>query len=199
VPLELTGDEVPSVPPGDYRGNGTDAVRVRWGSVTENATWHDIGMPYLLPEGLAIGNIDGPRALTLDSGVVLRMGPMTAVGVGGILRALGTASRPVIFESMTPGVAGAWVGIQFGQDIDPRSLLDHTEVRDAGAGEPGYFGAVRMWLVDPGGVVRNTTIRRSSTCGIVLIGGTWTDDYTDPGYGNAFIDVAGPAVCHPDY
>ncbi len=194
VPLDLAGDEVPFIPSGDYRGNDTDAVRIRWGAVTENATWHDLGMPYLLPEGLAVGNIDGPRALTLDSGVVLRMGAGSRLSVGSTLRALGTAASPVIFESATPGVAGAWQGIEFGYDIDPTSLISHAEVRDAGAGTPGYFGAIRLWA-DPGGIVRNTTIRRSSNCGIVMVEGTWTDDYTDPAYGNAFVDVAGPAVC----
>jgi len=70
-----------------------------------------------------------------------------------------------------------------------------VEIQDAGAGPGGFGGAVRMWI-DPGGVLRNSTIRRSQSCGLILFGGRpWAEDYTDPAFGNAFVDVAGPALC----
>lgn len=75
--------------------------------------------------------------------------------------------------------------------------LEHVEVRDAGLGSEGIGGAVRL-MSDPGGLLRNTRIVRSATCGIFLStlhGGTWAEDYTAPAFGNSFVELSGPARC----
>jgi len=199
VPIEMRAEAVASLPSGDYRSNGTDAIRVRWAAVSEHATWPNPGVPYALDEGLSIGSSIAPdsASLTLEPGVVLQMGVGTQVGVGnGGLRAVGTPAEPIVFTSATPGVAGSWVGIVLGGEAEAQ--LEYVEIRDAGAGPNGYAGAVRM-SADPGGVLRNSIIRRSASCGIILFdlfgNPQWTDKYTDPAFGNAFVDVAGPPLC----
>ena len=73
--------------------------------------------------------------------------------------------------------------------------LDHVIIADAGAGPAGFGAAIRLGA-DPGGVLRNTTIIRSASCGLIIGSGeTWTDDYTNPAFGNTFTDIAGPILC----
>lgn len=205
VPLSLPAEAVASIPSGDYRFNGTDAIRVTQGTVTRTTSWRNLGVPYQLPVGLAIGNpVGDPTAdpvLTLEPGVTLELGTNTialvaSFGYQGARRAIGTPTDPIRFTSATPGIPGSWWGLELGRQVDARTRLEYVEILDAGAGDPGYAGAVRMW-VDPGGVLRNTTIRRSPNCGVVLLEGAWATDYTDPSLGNAFIEVAGPARCLP--
>src|SRR6266511_3290376 len=199
VPIYLEARAVPSIPPGVYRFNATDAIRIHGAQISWHATWRNAGVPYLLADGLGIGSGLSPdsASLTLEPGVVVQMGAGTQVGVGnGALRALGTLTEPVLFTSATPGVAGSWVGLVLGGET--KAQLEYVEIQDAGAGPNGYAGAVRM-SADPGGVLRNSIIRRSASCGIALFdlfgNPRWTDNYTDPALGNAFIDVAGPLVC----
>jgi len=201
VPLDTRAEGVPSLPTGDYRFNATDAIRVRWAEVLQHATWPNPGVPYLLSEGLSISSIVSPdsASLTLAPGTVLEMGLGTQLSVGnGALRAVGTPTDPIVFTSVTPGVAGSWTGIALGGEA--RAQLEYVEIRDAGAGPDGYAGALRL-SADPGGVLRNSTIRRSASCGIILfdLSGSpqWTDNYADPTFGNAFIDVSGPPLCPP--
>lgn len=205
VPLSLPAEAVASIPSGDYRFNGTDAIRVTQGTVTRTTSWRNLGVPYQLPVGLAIGNpVGDPTAdpvLTLGPGVTLELGTNTialvaSLGYQGALRAIGTPTDPIRFTSATPGIPGSWWGLELGRQVDARTRMEYVEILDAGAGDPGYAGAVRMW-VDPGGVLRNTTIVRSAACGVVLFSGAWATDYTDPSLGNAFIDIAGPPRCLP--
>ena len=194
VPIELPTAAVPSLPSGDYRLNSDDAIRLFGSGVTGTVTWPNHGLRYLAPEGLGITG-----TLTLAPGVALQMGVSTfiTIGGGGALRALGTESQPIRFTSATPGVPGSWVGIQLESPGVDATRLEYVEIDDAGAGDIGSAGALRLW-VDPGGVIRHTTIRRSATCGVVLYNGNeWTDDYTDPAFGNVFVDLAGPALCRP--
>jgi hypothetical protein len=193
VPIELPANAVPSLPSGSYTQNGIDAIRLWNAGVTRTMSWGDMGLPYWAPFGLDIGGEDDP-ILTLQPGVVVRMGPATRVAIGSVLKAVGNAAAPVRFVSETPGLPGSWIGIELGLTADARTRLDHVTIEDAGAGAAGLTGAVRFQH-DPGGVLRNTTILRSPTCGLMLFAGPWAEDYTDPLFGNSFIGIAGPVRC----
>jgi hypothetical protein len=196
VPIDLTPEGVTSIPPGYYTGNASDAIRVRGGLVWQSATWHDLGVPYLAPNGFSVSSISAPGpTLTLDPGVAVRMGLGTVFHVDiGALQAVGTSARPITFSSVTPGTPGSWMGIELASGGDASLRLEYVDLADAGAGPAGFSGALRL-QVDPGGVLRNSIIRRSPSCGVVLLGGAWRDDYTAPAFGNTFVDVAGPARC----
>ena len=151
-------------------------------------------MPYRFRSGLGVDS-----TLVLEPGVTIEVGVGMRVTAGfGNLVAVGTASDPIVFRSVTPGVPGSWMGIELGAGLPgPGTRLEHVVIADAGAGSPGYAGALRLGA-DPGGVLHNSTIVRSSSCGIVLFNGhAWTDDYTDPTFGNTFVDIAGPLRCQP--
>ena len=195
VAVELPADQVPTLPAGVYTPNDTEGIRVRVGSVSQSATWRNLGTPYLLTDYLGIGGTDSLVTLTLDSGVTVIMGAQKAVFVNGALRALGTATAPVVFASATPGVPGSWIGIQVALSADTSTRLDHVEIRDAGAGDPNLAGALRLYY-DPGGIILHSTILRSATCGIVIYdGNTYKEDYAAPAYGNSFVSNADSAVC----
>lgn len=194
VPINLAPEAVQTIPRGDYRFNEIDAIRVRAGVITSSATWRNHGLPYSLPDGLAITSIGDQPSLTLEPGVTLQLGIGTRVS-GGTLVAIGTPTAPITFTSATPGVPGSWVGIEVGNGENVPARLEFVEIQDAGAGPGGFGGALRL-VVDPGSVLRHSTIRRSASCGIILLNGSpWIDDYDDPALGNSFIEVAGQALC----
>lgn len=196
VPIDLTPEGVASIPSGSYTGNGNDAIRVRGGLVWQTVTWRNLGVPYLAPDGITVRDISAPGpTLTLDPGVAVRMGLGTGVIVDvGALEAVGTSTSPIAFSSVTPGVRGSWMGVELASGGSASLHLEHVDIADAGAGPTGFSGAVRL-RSDPGGVLRNSTIRRSLGCGVILLGGTWQNDYTAPVFGNTFIDVTGPPRC----
>jgi hypothetical protein len=199
VAIEMPADAVPSLPPGDYSLNDRPGIRLRLGQVTRTATWRNPGVPFLAPQGLDIRHPDDGPVLTLEPGVILQLGAGTRIVVAenlwpGALQARGTATEPVLFTSETPGVPGSWMGVELGTGADIRTRLDHVEIRDAGAGDPGGAAAVRLQR-DPGGVLRNTRVVRSASCGVVLFSGRWVEDYADPSFGNSFTEVAASPLC----
>jgi hypothetical protein len=195
-PFGVYARNIPSIPSGDYRFNGIDAIDVigDYGIGYDSVSWHNLGVPYRFRTGLGVDS-----TLVLDPGVTIEVGVGMRVTAGfGNLVAVGTAAEPIVFRSVTPGVPGSWMGIELGAATPgPGTRLEHVVIADAGGGPGGYAGAIRLWS-DPGGLLRNSTIVRSSSCGFVMFNGSpWTDDYTDPSFGNTFTAVAGPLRCQP--
>jgi len=195
-PLGLYARNIPSIPDGDYRFNAIDAINAigDYGIGYDSVRWRNLGVPYRFLTGLGVDS-----TLVLDRGVTIEVGVGKSIGTGyGSLIAVGTAAEPIVFRSVTPGVPGSWIGLQIGTaTAGPGNRLEHVIIADAGYGTSGYAGAIRL-TADPGGLLRNSTIARSATCGLVLFNGAaWTDDYTDPSFGNTFTAVAGPLRCQP--
>ncbi len=187
VPFDLSFYALEALPAGNYTGNGWDVVRVRDGAQTTHL--HNLGIPYALIGGSSTG-----PTLTVDLGTTIEVDTGKSFDVVSGLVAEGTAAQPITFTSITPGVAGSWMGINIGNPPDG-VRLDHVVVADAGGGPAGYAGAIRFGM-DPGGVLTNSTIVRSSSCALILFNGnSWTDDYTQPAFGNTFSNVAGPLRC----
>jgi hypothetical protein len=188
VPIEVSFDALDALPAGNYTGNGWDVVRVRGGAQTPHL--RNLGLPYAL-----MGGSGGGPTLTIDPGVTIEVDTGKSFGVGLGLVAQGTVAQPITFTSITPGVPGSWTGIEIGNPPDGVHL-DHVIIADAGGGGPSpYWGAIRL-AIDPGGVLTNSTIVRSSSCALVIANGnSWTDDYTQPAFGNTFSAIAGPLRC----
>jgi hypothetical protein len=193
-PLSMFMWTIPSVPSGEYRGNGIDAIRVGAGSIDESVTWRNRGIPYRLLDGFTISSSTVFPTLTLEPGVTIQVGLGKSINVGrGELLAVGTPTDTIRFTSVTPGVAGSWMGIILSSDGTMQ--LRYVEIADAGWGPVGYYGAINF-ASDGGGVLRNSTVRRTLSCGLVLSNGSaWTDDYTAPAFGNVFEDIPGPLRC----
>jgi hypothetical protein len=149
-----------TIPPGDYTGNHTDAIRIITDYVNANETIHDPGVPYVVggdgSESRLIieGDTTTPvPVLTIEPGVTMKF-PKTERDSGifvdefqstnpaaGALVAVGTQDKPIIFTSAeaTP-MAGDWIGVWFDSVPDPQDRLDWVFIQYAG-GETGAGSA----------------------------------------------------------
>lgn len=199
APMSMDPDFVPTIPTGTYTGNTLDAIWIFSGEVTQTQTWHNPGVPYMMRQGLGIGNVTSP-VLTLDAGVELRFAPGGLVGIGvvspGGLRAVGATGTPVLMtgEFTFPG---AWMGVIIGPNAVASTLLDHVTVDYAGADDGTFATGIRVDK-DYGQIIRNTLVRRSGGCGITRVSGTtWTTNFTAAPLGNTFQNNAGANQCGP--
>jgi hypothetical protein len=154
-PVRINPHAIDGLPDGRYTGNGTDEILIVDEGVNmsrglhENATLRDRGVPYHVrtvdQTGLRVGASRMgamPATLTIEPGVIMKFeregaleieysaGPQPATG---ILRAIGTAAKPIVFTSAaaTPA-AGDWRGLFYGGAISPMNALDHVRVEYAG-------------------------------------------------------------------
>ena len=154
-PVVTTMMALGSVPSGTYTGNTTDEILIAGptADVFSDITVAEHGVPVRIPFGsMNIGPAVGstaPVTLTLRPGVIFkfpRMGLPAAPGmrmkfgsngnapnnVVGVLNAIGTAAKPIIFTSGEVFPApGDWIGIWL--DTANGSRLDYVEISYAGA------------------------------------------------------------------
>lgn len=199
APLRLESGSVFTIPAGSYSANVQEVIVVTTLDVlTGDHRWLDHGVPYRVDGGLGIEHESNP-ILTLDPGVELQMGNGAGVFVGrlgpGTLRAIGTPSQPIRFRSSASAShPGYWLGFSFEELADPSTLLEHVIVEEAGA--TVVWSAAVYFHSDMGPVFRNSTIRRSGSCGVRRgPGGVWTTDFTDPSLANLFEENEGPHQC----
>jgi hypothetical protein len=199
APLWLWGSSPASIPSGSYSGNATDVIYVIFAEVTRTETWRNPGVPYLIRDGLGISGAANPT-LTLDPGVVLRFAPGGILQVGwlvnGNIRAVGTASDPIIFTGQYDH-AGSWMGAMVGPYADATTVFDRVILENGGA-DDGQFATGFRLARELGPFIRNTAVRRSAGCGITRVSGsTWSTDFTAPALGNTFLDNLGAPQCGP--
>ncbi len=153
-PVNTTMMSLGSLPGGgSYTGNATDEVLIIGpsGDVFGDMTVHDLGVPVRIPYGtMGVAPPSGsstPVTLTLEPGVIFKFpkvggGPGARVAFGtngnppnnkvGVLNAMGTAAKPIVFTSGEAVPApGDWVGIWLNTATGSR--LDHVEISYAGA------------------------------------------------------------------
>ena len=111
-------------------------IQVDTTQLTNDATWQDFGVPYVMNSTLYV------RAeLNLDAGVTIQMPANSQVNVDtdGALITKGTTLNPVTFTSAkkSPG-PGDWGAIYFGANASNNSLLENAVVEYGGS----YYGSV---------------------------------------------------------
>ena len=211
-----------NVPSGAYTGNTVDAIMVEtesYGDVNlEDVTFHDRGVPYHVGGPTTFGQLNvgpNPYALTLEAGVKLAFSSegwletKSSSGSTGALIAHGTAARPVVFTSSAVApVAGSWRGLVLGSVPDSRNVLDHVEIRYAGAAsgassfhcEPvkGYSvnedAALAIFHQPQGELLTNSLIADSAALGVDLAYYGTAVDFLG---GNQFVNVASCKVSTP--
>ena len=143
-----------SLPTGSYTGNAIDMINVIGPSVNVfgDLTIHDRGVPVRIQSaGFTVapsGGNTAPVTLTIEPGVTILFPKANATSPGarvifgtngndphnlvGILNAVGTAAKPIIFTSGEAVPApGDWVGLFL--DTATGSRLDHVQISYAGA------------------------------------------------------------------
>jgi len=150
-PIALWARAVGTLPPGDYSGNGNDAVflfgsAVGKEAIQEDATLFNRGVPYQVggagvSANLNVGALaDAPAPLlTIEPGVTLRFAAGGHIYVGnplgpvGAVSAVGTQAQPITFTSSAqPPAAGDWWGLYIFDTPDARTRFDHVIVEYAG-------------------------------------------------------------------
>lgn len=152
------------------------------GDVTSDTVWGVSDSPVTVSATVSI--TDG-NTLTIEPGVTVLMGNSVSLLVDGALVAGGTQAAPIQFTS-TAETAGAWGSIEFRNNTDAGSVVDHTII-EYGAGESRsgmIFFTTDAFPID----VSNSTFRYSAEHGINLRAAN--SDITN----SAFYDNAGFGV-----
>ncbi len=159
--------------------NARNAFCLRGGDLDIDATWDITNTSYFLLDHvtIAIGS-----TLTIDPAVIVKFSSQKSIFVNGALRAVGTASDPIIFTSYRDdttsdgdangdgssiGYRGDWRRIEFTDTSDDTvSIIDHAIVRfggyDYGSTE---YGAVT--LIDASPTIQHTEILENVFAGIL--------------------------------
>ncbi|MBU1245369.1 right-handed parallel beta-helix repeat-containing protein, partial [Myxococcota bacterium] len=147
-------------------------ITVRAGTISNDATWSAINVPYR-PNGnitvLGIDGTDGITTLTLEPGVIIET-YLNAIIVGaasgnpGALVARGTEAAPIIFTSSqdTP-LPNDWRGLWFYNTTDDTtSILDHCIVEYGSY----YNNYGNIYALQSSPTITNTVVRKSGNAGI---------------------------------
>lgn len=152
-------------------GNGKDAIYVLRGTVAEDGTWKNHGVPYFLTGDLHIQDADGAN-LTIEPGTIIHLGADCDISVGDNEPG-GLKADSVTFTSpaSTPQ-RGDWNGIWFYEDAtDAECRLTNCTIEYGGGDEYG-----NIWLRDAVPTITGCRIAHSKGWGIYLEG----SDYPDP-------------------
>lgn len=160
-----------------YTGNDDDRVALNVEQIiTQDRTWHDLGVPYHLLEA---ANAEGFRVegakLTLDPGVQVQFDPGMALmvrattdGIKSNLVAEGTPQKPIVLQA----ASDPWKGIDFN---DADGSFANATIN--GAGSKQFSG------VQTAGAVAITTVLAGPPDSYVVFGASST---TDVNYGIVF-------------
>lgn len=141
-----------------YDGNTNDYVELRHHNyLTTSATWKALDVPYYASESIYVGKPSGSATLTLDDGVILKMGTRLGLWVGygsrnGDLVIDGDrgTGKGVTIESYTGGGPGTWYGIILDRGTSAVTDLAGFTLKDGGYSSswPGgisvQYGTVSM-------------------------------------------------------
>jgi hypothetical protein len=185
-PVITTMMALGSLPTGSYTGNATDEILIAGPNpnVFANMTVDDPGVPVRIPYGnMYVGPAAGAVAavtLTLGPGVIFKFprigqqqpGARVIFGTNGsapnnlvgVLNAIGTAARPIVFTSgETTPAPGDWVGLWL--NTANGSRLDYVEISHAGA---------------PSGIQSNNCRVVNTPDDAALLIGSFSDQYVPP-------------------
>lgn len=226
-PIRILPRLAGNLPTGSYTGNRDDTIDVETeagGEVNfEDVTFHDRGVPYRIggdQKGDTRGELRvGPKhyTLTLEPGVTLGFKPgasrllvdFSPHSTSGVLVAQGTAAKPIVFTSGADVPArGDWIGIQFGEIIDPATVMNHIQILFAGGattansyhclpdGSYSRNEDAAIWFAQqpPAGILANSAIVESAGVGVNL---GYYGSYVDFLSTNMFESIAGCKISYP--
>ncbi len=146
-------------------GNGTDAIEVRGGNITDSHTWVVQDFYFNVTSTI---HVYGDSTLTIAPGCLVKFDAWTALDIGyysaGTLIADGTSLNPITFTSNASTPApGDWKGIVFyNSTVDVSTIMDNCTV-EYGGGD-SFNSNINCNMASP--TIQNCTIRHSDGYGI---------------------------------
>jgi hypothetical protein len=124
---------------GTFTDNGLNVVQLEFGDIPVDATFHDLGIPYVQESAVTV--TEGATA-HFDAGVEYQFAADAYLEVGwnssdAILEIVGTAAAPVVFRGVdeTPGY---WGGLLVRRNVRTSSTISNLVLRHGGgSGGPG--------------------------------------------------------------
>ncbi len=183
----VSGDvhSFPTVSGNQIANNAGNGLLIRAGAMTTGGIWRNTDIAYTV---LGIVAVNEGTLLTIDPGVVVKLGDDAHLKIMGAFKAIGTQAAPITFTSVrddivagdtngdgasTVPTAGDWTYIGFfDSSNDVNSRVEYATIRYAGEwrGEP--YGALHLEGASP--TLVNNTIEDSFAYGI------WHDANSSP-------------------
>jgi hypothetical protein len=165
-PIELPHDQAGMLGAGTYAPNDVEGIELVGLEVTGDQTWLAHDAPYLSDNGFTIVDKEGSALLTLEAGVVLKLGDNSSVRVdrNGGLTLAGTEAEPVTITSSAETPApGDWGNIEVRVDsVSEHNDFDHAVIEYGGS---TLFGCVEVWF-DASVAITASTIQHCSDVGV---------------------------------
>jgi hypothetical protein len=165
-PLRISAVNLSKLTSGNtLTGNGTDAIYVIGGGITETGTWKNQGVPFLLAGDVTIGDPSGP-VLTIEDGSTVKVNAGLSISLGYTVPA-GLVANNVTFTSASGNPQrGDWYGIQFnGACVDAECRLTNCTISYGGGDDLG-----NVWTYDAIPTITGCNINNSKGWGIYLDG-----------------------------
>jgi hypothetical protein len=179
----------------NFTGNlGGDYITLNGGYITTDSTWNKLTVPVLVNSDIDI-SYNSDAFLTINPGAqfVFEAGVDLEIGKKGALKAIGTATEPILFTAKQKTV-GYWEGINFYYSNNIKNELEYITVNYAGNGS-GWNGAIHLDSSEssPSRVsIKNSTFSNSYKYGIWLSKYSITNN--DIATSNTFINNASGSI-----
>ena len=157
-----------------YTGNDEDGILIRGNLIDMDATINQVDTFYQLTE--FSNPIQVQANLTLNPGVEIRLDFNTSLEIleAGSLTAIGEEINPILITG-NQRQPGFWAGINFlGSDSD-QNIFEHVIIENGGSTETGVEALVAFRNTETSvsrGTISGSTLRRSSTNGILIEAGS---------------------------
>jgi len=167
----------PTISSPTLTNNGVNGVALDGGSIAADLTWNSPDIVYRVANGGV--TVPTGRTLTIGAGQVIKSAPNVSAEffIDGTLIADGDVDAPIYFTSERDDSIGGdtnnngpsngaffdWQAIRF-RSGSTGNILDHVDVRFAGANVPGAITAINATAT-----ITNSTIRGSASHGIVAL------------------------------
>ncbi|MCR9161467.1 MAG: right-handed parallel beta-helix repeat-containing protein [Nannocystaceae bacterium] len=154
----------------DFTGNDDDVVTVRSGTVEDDVTWLDVGVPLAMTGNLGV---DGDLVFAEGMTLVMPLDASISVATTGSLAAMGSADAAVTIRG-AEAQPGYWKGIAFHSKATANALV-HVMLENAGSSQWNGFDITNaaVWLPEESKVViSGTTIAESGGAAVMALSGS---------------------------
>jgi parallel beta-helix repeat protein len=170
----ISGDvhSFPVISGNTIQRNAGNGFEVRPGTMTLSGVWRNTDIGYAVP---GVVTVNDGATLSIEPGVIVKLGNDAYFDIYGAFRALGTAELPIYFTSLrddalggdTNGdqnssapAAGDWTMIRFRDSSnDTNASIEHSVIRYAGKHRGNPFGAIHLEAASP--TIANSVIEDS--------------------------------------